>query len=78
MSDYINRKDFYLYKCSPEKEQETKTRLTELSDLGMKETGIASFGIPGIMSGLYIEMVWNYSDTDWKSYIDWVKEMKAK
>jgi hypothetical protein len=68
----VNREDLYRYK---ESKEVTKARLTEISDLGMEEVGIAQFGIKGVMSGLYIEMVWNVSDNQWKEYIDWVKKL---
>jgi len=68
----INSED--LYRCK-EPQEITKARLTEISDLGMEEVGIAQFGIKGIMSGLYIERIWNYSDEEWKDYMDWVKEL---
>jgi hypothetical protein len=47
-------------------------------EIGMTEVGYGQFGIVGLMSGLYIEMVWNYSDEDFKSYIDWVKSLILK
>lgn len=49
-----------------------------MAELGMTETGIASFGIKDVMSGLYIERVWRYSDKDFKGYMDWVREMIQK
>lgn len=55
----------------------TRKRLQQIKDLGMEETGNASFGIPDLMSGLYIEMVWSHSDEQWDRYIEWVKDMKA-
>lgn len=72
---YIYRPDFYLYKCSPEKREETKKRLTQISEMGMTEVGIANFGVEGIMSGLYIEKVWRYSDKEWGEYIDWADKL---
>lgn len=68
----IEDETFYEYKKS---KYRTKKRLIEMAELGMKETGIASFGIEGVMSGLYIEKVWSYSDEDFKGYMDWVKEL---
>lgn len=56
--------------------ERTKIRLIEMNELGMTETGIASFGIEGVMSGLYIERVWGYNDEEWNGYMDWVREMK--
>ena len=46
-----------------------------MAELGMEEVGIAQFGYKGIMSGLYIEKVWSYSDEDFKNYMDWAKEL---
>lgn len=74
----VDRKDFYLYKCPPDKYEETKSRLQRIQDAGMTEVGIASFGIAGIMSGFYIEMVWNQSDKDFDNYMEWVEKMKSK
>lgn len=70
----ITRADFYLHD-NPELKDRTEKRLTEIAELGMEEVGIASFGYKDIMSGLYIEHVWNYSDEDFKDYMDWVKEL---
>ena len=61
----INRTDLYRHD-EPEHFERTKKRLTEISECGMEETGIASFGYEGVMSGLYIEKVWSYSDDDFK------------
>lgn len=55
--------------------EQTKKRLRQMVDIGMTEIQIANFGVTGIMSGLYIEMVWNYSDSEFQSYIDWVKDL---
>lgn len=56
----------------------TEKRLKEMSELGMEEVGFGQFGIKGLMSGLYIEMVWSYSDEDFDSYLNWVKELISK
>jgi hypothetical protein len=66
----IERKDLYEYGKPKER---TRKRLTEMAECGMEETGIASFGYKGVMSGLYIEKVWGYSDEDFKDYMDWAK-----
>lgn len=68
----IERDDLYEY-GKPELRERTKKRLTEMAECGMEETGIASFGYKGVMSGLYIERVWGYSDEDFKDYMDWAK-----
>ena len=66
----IERKDLYEYGKPKER---TRKRLIEMAELGMEETGIASFGYKGVMSGLSIEKVWGYSDEKFKDYMDWVK-----
>lgn len=68
----IEREDLYEYKKPKER---TRKRLSEMAVSGMEETGIASFGYKGIMSGLYIEKVWGYSDEDFKDYMDWAKDL---
>ena len=73
----INDKSFYLYNRK-DKKQETKTRLQQLVDLGCTETGIASFGIEGIFSGLYIERVWNLPAKEWDEYLAWIVELKKQ
>ena len=70
----IERKDLYEYGKSKER---TRKRLIEMAECGMEETGIASFGYKGVMSGLYIEKVWGYSDEDFKDYMDWAKGLIA-
>lgn len=72
-----DREDFYLYK-RPDIYERTKARLIKIQEIGMTETGIASFGIKGVMSGLYIEKVWDYSDEDFNSYLEWVIELKKQ
>lgn len=71
----IERNDLYEYDKPKDR---TKKRLKEIADCGMEEVGNAQFGYKGVMSGLYIEKVWGYSDTDFKSYMDWAKELIAK
>lgn len=70
----IGREDLYEFD-KPKKR--TRKRLTEMAECGMEETGIASFGYKGVMSGLYIEKVWGYSDEDFKDYMDWAKGLIA-
>lgn len=70
----FEREDFYEFN-KPENKERTKNRLIQIESLGMKEFGVASFGIEDVMSGLYIEKVWGYSNEDWDSYIDWVKSL---
>lgn len=67
-----NDKQWYYDKTNIER---TKSRMIQLAELDMEEVGIAQFGIPDKMSGLYIEMVWSFDDEKWNSYIDWIKEL---
>jgi len=71
---FINNEDFYEFD-RPDKKERTMKRLTQIFMMGMKETGIASFGMPNVMDGLYIEKVWSYSDKAWDDYINWVVEL---
>ena len=58
--------------------ERTENRLNEIIELGLEEVGYGQYGIKNIMSGLYVEMVWSFSDEDWKGYIDWIKELKKE
>ena len=58
--------------------ERTKERLLLIESLCMKEVSIGKFGIPSLMSGLYIEMIWNYSEDDFNSYIEWIKILKKR
>ena len=71
----INNEDFYEYNKPKDR---TKQRLEELNELGLTEVGFGQFGIKGVMSGLYIEKVWNYVDKEWNEYVNWIKEVKEK
>ena len=70
-----NNKYFYEYGDNEEAKEKTRRRLTQISELGMEEVGNAEFGIRGIMSGLYIEKIWSFSDQLWDDYIRWVQEL---
>jgi len=72
MDSYIDRKDLY-QNGDPQNEPRTRKRLIQISKIGMTEVMRAEFGIEGLMSGLYIEYAWRYSDKEWDGYIDWVK-----
>jgi hypothetical protein len=71
----IDRNDLYEYDKPKDR---TRKRLTEIADCGMEEVGFAQFGYKGVMSGLYIEKVWGYSDVDFKDYMGWAKGLIAK
>ena len=70
----IDRPDYYMYD-KPELKERTRKRLTEIVDCGMTEVSFAQFGYPEIMSGLYIEIVWNYSYDDFDDYMKWAKDL---
>jgi len=75
----IDDKRFYKYN-QPELKKRTRRRLREIAEYGMSEVAIASFGYKDVTSGLYLEKIWNYSDEEFKSYMDWasgiIKEKK--
>lgn len=73
---FIYRKDYKKY--DKKLMERTKERLLLIESLGMEEVSIGQFGIPSLMSGLYIEMIWDYSDDDFNSYIEWVKILKKR
>ena len=70
----INRIDLY----DGHEDERTRKRLQEIIDCGMDEVAFAEFGVEGVMSGLYIERVWSYTDEFFNDYLDWVKELIAK
>lgn len=70
----VDRKEFY-YSLNQDIKERTRNRLIQMNELGMELVGSGQFGIPEIMSGLYIEKVWNYSDKDFDEYLDWVKQL---
>ena len=70
----IERWDLYEYDKPKDR---TRKRLTEIAECGMEEVMTAEFGYKGVMSGLYIERVWGYSDEDFKDYMDWAKGLIA-
>ena len=59
----INRNDYYMY-SKPELRKRTRNRLIEMAELGMEDLGGANFGIRNVMSGLYIETVWSFTDEE--------------
>jgi hypothetical protein len=77
MANYINREDLYLHDA-PELKERTKARLTQVFKMGMTEVGTAQFGVEGVVSGLYIEKVWRYSEDEWNSYMDWAISVISK
>lgn len=72
----INKESFY--RVEDTNREKTKKRLEQIKELGLKEVGTAQFGIPGIVSGLYIEKVWNLSDTAWAGWLEWIEKLKIQ
>lgn len=70
----VNRRDFY----TGQFDERTRHRLTKILNLGMIEVSIAEFGFPGVMSGLYIERVWSYSDEEFLDYLEWANGLIQK
>lgn len=70
----VNFNGFYKHGGDDDK---TKARLTEMEGLGMTLVGVAQFGYKDVMSGLYVEKVWSYSE-EFKSYMNWVKKLILK
>lgn len=68
------KRDFYDHR-KPELKERTKKRLLEIEKCGMTEVGFGQFGVKGVMSGLYIEIVWTYSDEEFEDYMTWAKEV---
>lgn len=58
-----------------ENPKRTEERLNQLKSIGLKQVGIAQFGIDGIISGIYIERVWNQTSSEWKDEIIWIKDV---
>ena len=58
--------------------QEQKKRLVELYNRDFDVVGLGHFGYKNVLSGLYLEMIWNYSDEEWKEYIEWANTVVKK
>lgn len=43
--------------------------------IGMTEVMTAEFGVAGVVSGLYIEKVWRFTDEEWNDYIAWMQSV---
>ncbi len=74
----VDDEDFYEYKDSNGNNERTNQRLIQIEEMGFVEVGTACFGIKDIVSGLYIEKVWQLSDEDWLDHIEWFKAVKKE
>lgn len=77
MSEIVIKK-FVFSHMGKESNERTTKRLQELIDMGCEETGNASFGVRGKVSGLYIEKVWRFTDEEWTNHINWMKSVIAR
>lgn len=80
MSKYnfdIDQKELYEF-GKPELKERTRNRLIQISESGMYYFGDGHFGIKEIISGLYIEKVWGYSDDSFNEYMEWAKSVINK
>ncbi len=73
----IDRENLYLVD-EPTLKERTRKRLLQIAELGMEEVGYGQFGYKGVMSGLYIEMVWNYSNEAFADYMKWTSDLIHK
>lgn len=69
----INIDNFVISHMSQESNDRTRERLQQLIDIGCTENGIGCFGYEGVVSGLYIERVWNMTNSAWDEYIEWMQ-----
>lgn len=63
------------YWCEPELKARTMKRIIEIKKCGMTEVAYAQFGVEGVVSGLYIEKVWRFSDEEFKDYMGWANSV---
>lgn len=59
---------------SDERKPVIQKRLETIAKAGMHEIGYGEFGFPRTSSGLYIEMIWHFSDLDFQDYMTWAIE----
>lgn len=64
-----------LYYPRSEYGKRTKSRLKELIALNIEVVCFGEFGIRNIVSGIYIEKVWNMPDYKWSEYVLWIESV---
>jgi len=69
---------FYLHHSSNDHKRRTRSRLQKMESMCMVMVSVGQFGIKDVVSGLHIEMVWNYTDKEFHDYMKWVEEVKEK
>jgi hypothetical protein len=75
---FLDNVNYYPYFSKGENREEIKARLATIWDMGLSELGNGQFGIKDVMSGLYIEMIWRYSNKEFAEYIEWVQSIIDK
>ena len=55
----INKEEYYKI---PHEKETTRFRLMQLNEMGLSEISEGEFGIPDVISGLFVENLWNWSD----------------
>lgn len=68
----IEYEDYY---CNKENVERTKERLIELSNLWLSSVWYGEFWIDKLLSWIYIERIWWYSDEKWLEEIVWIKSV---
>jgi hypothetical protein len=66
-----------LYMVGQPKER-TRERLVRIAESGFELVGNGEFGLRGIVSGLFIEKVWHYSDEAFNDYLNWMISVKGE
>ncbi len=74
----IKNKFFFEHDDFNGNNKRTKQRLIQIENMGLVEVGEAQFGIPGIMSGLYIEKIWSLDEDEWRDYVDFINDLKKR
>ena len=64
--------------CCQDNPERTNQRLHRLAKMGLEESYDVSFGIQGVVGGLYIERVWRYSDEKFEEYLEWMQSVIDK
>ena len=73
----VDNREYYEF-GKPEKDDQTKSRLLGMKKMGMIDFGNFQFGVDGVVSGIWIERVWSFSNKDWKSYMEWAQSVIDK
>lgn len=67
----IEDESYYELKRNHER---TRSRLIRIAETGAEDVEIGHFGVRCVVSGLYIEKVWQYDDEQFDDYMNWFSE----